>query len=363
MQKDIMQIIKEDAKNIHVLIADDDALMQGLYHRVFDGMFGSLTIKSDGAEAYDYFSNQKGKNIDLIITDNYMPNMDGVELVKKVREKDFNVRIIVMTSEEDYNLINEYMLLGIDAILPKPYNEQMTMQVLHRTLHYISEKKLLEQYIDQLEWMARENVVRKSEELKQRGDQIRVPRITKDKSNQQDVEKENKLVEKYQIRSSVNDMEEVSVETLDILGKERIELFQEQISDYEFALCSVEEGDILGLRMVLIEVLQGIRELVRAINILEVFPIAANAATNLIEFIEKLDNSQLEDTSKRELFIDILVTMLEDFDKWIDLVFISKKTGNIHYFDASFANTCLELEMIFKVNEHKRSDEEILEFF
>ena len=49
--------------------------------------------------------------------------------------------------------------------------------------------------------------------------------------------------------------------------------------------------------------------------------------------------------------------------KWIDLVFISKKTDNIHYFDASFANTCLELEMIFKVNEKKINDEDILEFF
>ena len=55
--------------------------------------------------------------------------------------------------------------------------------------------------------------------------------------------------------------------------------------------------------------------------------------------------------------------MLEDFDKWIDLVFISKKTDNIHYFDASFANTCLELEMIFKSKDNIKYDDDNLEFF
>jgi response regulator of citrate/malate metabolism len=363
MNEKTMRLIKENSKNINVLIAEDDLVMQALYKRIFEGMFGSLIIKNDGLEAHDYIMNNTGKTVDLLIVDNYMPNMDGIELVTKVRAKDYGMRIIVMTQETDYNHLSDYMLCGVDAILPKPYNEDILMTVLNRTLYYLNEKKLLEHYVQQLEWMVQENLARKSEELRQRGDTPRTPKIKKETATALEDKSEPSLIDKYKIRNSTNEMEMVDVDTLDIFGKERIELFHEQISDYEFALCSVEDGDILGLRMALMEVLNGIRDLVTAINILEVFPIAANAASNLIDFIEKLDNSLLEDSAKRELFIDILVTMLEDFSKWIDMVFISKKSENIHYFDASFANTCLELEMIFKVKEEKRRDAEILEFF
>ncbi|MFA6195501.1 MAG: response regulator [Sulfurimonas sp.] len=367
MKNTITQIIKENAKNINLLIAEDDLVMQALYRRLFDGIFSSFTITNNGAEAYEYFCNKKNKPVDLIITDNYMPIMNGMELVQKIRDRDFNVRIIVMTSEEDLNLMKAYMLNGVDAILPKPYNEELTMKVLQRILHYINEKKLLEYYIEQLEAMAKENVARKSEELKNRTQQERIPKLQKsevsDITSTKSTQENKTLVQKYMIRDSIKDMENVDVEHLDIRGKERIDNFREKIADYESLLLSVEKNDIASLRTILTVVLDGIKELIEALDIIGVFPVASRAATHLIYFIENLEDDALKDLNKQELFIDILVTMLEDFDKWIDLVFISKKTDNIHYFDASFANTCLELEMIFKVNEKKINDEDILEFF
>ena len=356
MNNSVVQMIKEDAQHVHILVVDDDLVMQSLYRRLFNGIFATFAVKSNGVEAYQYFLSQNDKPIDLIITDHYMPEMDGMELVQKVREKDFNVRIIVMTSEEDLNLMKSYMINGVDAILPKPYDEALTMKVLQRTLHYINEKKLLEQYVEQLELMAKENVERKSAQLQQRTTQERKPKLIKTPV----INEDENLEQKYMIRGSVKDMENVDVDELDLIGKERIDAFRDTISDYELQLCSLEPNNLPALRLVLKDVLSGIKELVGAINVLGVFPIAANAATNLIKFVENLDDTALQNSNNRELFIDILVTMLEDFDKWIDLVFISKKTDNIHYFDASFANTCLELEMIFKSKDKIKYDDDNL---
>jgi len=364
MKKTILQMIKEDAKNVHVLIAEDDMVMQTLYHRLFDGLFNQFVIANNGVEAYEYFVSQADNPVDLIITDNYMPEMEGMELVQKIREKDFNVRILVMTSETDFNTMKSYMLNGVDAILPKPYDEELTMQVMQRTLHYINEKKLLESYIEQLEAMAKESVARKSAELKQRATQEHVPKLKKNiqESSASTIEQNPVLVDKYQIRNSVQDMENVDVDDLDTIGREKIDTFKENIADYEFALCSVEGGDIPSFRLALDEVLTGLQDLIRALNVLGAFPIAANAAKHLIEFVNTLDDEEFKDSNKRELFVDILLSMLGDFDKWIDTVFISRTAENVHYFDASFANTCLELEMIFKA-EIYNSNEDALEFF
>jgi len=358
MEKNITQMIKEDAKNINILIAEDDLTMQALYRRLFDGLFCNFVMKNNGAEAYEYFCDKKNKSIDLILTDNYMPIMNGMEFVQKIREIDFNVRIIVMTSEEDLNTMRAYMLSGVDAILPKPYNEELTMKVLQRTLHHINEKKLLEHYVEQLELMARENVARKSEAFKKRdATEERVPKLKKNQTQEQTP------VQKYMIRESVNDMENVHVSDLDMIGKDKIYDFREKIADYEFLLCSVDVKNIPSLRSALKIALEGIRELIVALDMMGEFPVASNAAKNLIFFVENLKDEALTSLDKKELFIDILVSMLEDFDKWIELVFISQKTDNIHYFDASFANTCLELEMIFKSDMYDTDDENSLEFF
>lgn len=366
MEKNIAQMIKEDAKGINILIAEDDLTMQALYRRLFAGLFCNFVIKNNGAEAYEYFCDKKNKPVDLILTDNNMPIMGGMELVQKIREIDFNVRIVVITSEEDLNLMRDYILNGVDAILPKPYNEKLTMKVLQRILHYINEKKLLEHYVEQLELMARENVARKSEQLKKRipGEE-RVPKLKKAEvtNAEQPSKQDTTLVQKYMIRESVSNMENADVDDFDIIGRDKMDDFREKIADYEFLLCSVEDEDISALRVALKTVLEGIRELIAGLDMIGEFPVAANAAKNLIFFVENLKDEALLSPDKKELFIDILVTMLEDFDKWIEMVFLSKQTDNIHYFDASFANTCLELEMIFKPQANSVDDENSLEFF
>ncbi len=367
MESNILQMIKEDAKNVNILIAEDDLVMQGLYKRLFKDMFANFTMVNDGAQAYEYFCDEKNPSIDLIITDNYMPNMGGIELVEKIREINFNVRIIVMTSEHDLTAIKKYTLSGVDAILPKPYDEELTMRVLQRTLHYIGENKFLEHYIGQLELMAKENVVRKGEELKNRTLEERSVKMKKAESVQKissesPIDK-NTLIQKYNIRQSIKAMEDVNVEDFDIRGKERMDDFREKLSSYELLLYSIENNDVASLRLVLEIVLEGVKELIDALDMIGIFPVASHAATNLIIFIENLGDEALKDKDKQELFIDILATMLGDFDKWIDLVFISKSTDNIHYFDASFANTCLELEMVFKINKPNTQDEDNLEFF
>lgn len=51
-----------------------------------------------------------------------------------------------------------------------------------------------------------------------------------------------------------------------------------------------------------------------------------------------------------------------DLESWISTIFIHHSTEDIHYFDASFANNCFEIESLLQQKEIESSDDD-LEFF
>jgi YesN/AraC family two-component response regulator len=353
------KIVEEYARDLHALIVEDDLVTQAIYEEYFGDLFGSYKIVSNGVEALEYF-NEKKEKIDLIITDTYMPKMTGLELVKKIREKDFNVKVIVITGETDLNQISSYTLSGVDAIIPKPIDYNTVNNVLHRVLHSVNESKVLDAYTSQLEAMARDNISRKSQELKKKTINQEIKPVTKEKK--QDIS----LVDKYKVRASTTHIkEDIDLDNIDIFNEDKIEAFKEDVSSYEIALMNAPKDNIELLRETLKYVLGGLSSLTAILNGIGAFKIASSAAKNLVDFVANLSDDDLKNIEKNELFVDILITILGDFDKWIDAVFISKTAkNNVNYFDASFANTCLELEMIFKEEKKTHNeDEDALEFF
>lgn len=363
MQRKI-EIIKENTRNMHLLIVDTQNDGISSAEESLGDFFGTTSYKSGLKESYIFFRTQTQKPVDLILIHFNALESGVVEFVRKVREKDPAMQIIVTSSLESCKPLEELLLYGMAAIMKTPYREEELLMVFERVVSQISEKKLLDFYLNQLEIMAKESVARKNEIRKlTKTQESRTPKLALQEKETPKEESKISLVEKYQIRSSVGEMENVDVNELDVFGSEKIQQFRDEIAEYEAALCNVDHKNTGALRGVLHEVLEALRVLVRTINTLGVFPVAQNAAANLIEFVDTLSDAQLQDEDKRELFIDILIAMLADFDTWINLVFIRQNAQNIHYFDASFANTCLELEMIFKEESVKASDEDTLEFF
>jgi len=356
-----LEIIKEDARELNLLILSTSEGLSELNSINYEELFKGFVVKNSPQEAYLYF---RSNAVDMIVIDFDSEQSSAMgEFMRKVRERDSDIQIILMSEESSCRELSELLFYGVGSLLIKPFTKEQELDALHRSVALIHERKLLEFYVNQLEAITKESIARKSAQLKQK----------KSQQNQSDVEQSQKdepiqsdtLVDKYKIRNSVNEMENIDVNELDMLGSERIQHFRENIIEYESKLCSVDHKDTPALRAELHKVLEGLRDLVRTINVLGVFSIASNAAVNLIEFVENLEDSAFEDEEKRELFLDILISMMGDFDRWINLVFIEQTAQNIHYFDASFANTCLELEMIFKdtKSQSHKEDEETLEFF
>jgi len=78
---------------------------------------------SDGKEALDIL---KDNHVDIIITDLTMPNMDGYELIKVLRESQdrSSIPILLLTGKEEERVSREGMAYQPDDFLPKPFTKE-----------------------------------------------------------------------------------------------------------------------------------------------------------------------------------------------------------------------------------------------
>lgn len=100
-----------------IMIVEDDYDMRGLFSAVLTQK-GYKTIGAcDGEEALGILDKT---HIDLIISDVMMPNMDGFELTKNLRESGYTIPILIITAKEKAADKYEGFRLGVDDYMTKP---------------------------------------------------------------------------------------------------------------------------------------------------------------------------------------------------------------------------------------------------
>lgn len=101
-----------------ILIVEDDKSTRILTLARLKPHYTCLTA-CDGEEAIDIFYNQ---HVDLILADVMMPNMDGYELVRTLRDYKHDVPVILLTAKSAFEDKKEGFSSGIDDYLTKPVN-------------------------------------------------------------------------------------------------------------------------------------------------------------------------------------------------------------------------------------------------
>jgi len=86
---------------------------------------------SNGAGILSYLENNE---LDLIITDMRMPVVDGVNLIKAIRDKNYEMDIIVISGYSDYDLLREVLKLNIQDYLLKPYDLNEFIALINKVI-------------------------------------------------------------------------------------------------------------------------------------------------------------------------------------------------------------------------------------
>ncbi len=125
--------------NYKVLIVEDDPMV---------GMINSQFVKKaegfevagmcrNGQEALDFLSSN---TVDLILLDVYMPVMNGLETLKKIRAMKISAEVIMVTAANDTATIEETVHLGVHDYLIKPFTFERFFASLEK---FKSKKQLL----------------------------------------------------------------------------------------------------------------------------------------------------------------------------------------------------------------------------
>lgn len=99
-----------------ILIVEDNKNTQLLTKARLQPYF-EVVCANDGFEAIDIIY---ARHIDLIISDIMMPNMDGFELLSRIRSEGFNTPILLLTAKQTFDDKREAYNLGADDYVTKP---------------------------------------------------------------------------------------------------------------------------------------------------------------------------------------------------------------------------------------------------
>lgn len=114
-----------------ILVIDDEENMLELYSRILGKEGYKVTTALTAEEALDLF---RSKVFDLIIADLALPGMNGVELLKKVKEEDPDIPYILITAYGTVESAVEAMKLGAFDYIPKPFQTEELKIVIKKAL-------------------------------------------------------------------------------------------------------------------------------------------------------------------------------------------------------------------------------------
>ncbi|MEA3373528.1 MAG: response regulator [Campylobacterota bacterium] len=133
--------LTEQTKKLTAMVVEDEAVANELLSSTFKNFFSDVSSAFNGKEALDLYEEKKP---DIIFVDIIMPEMDGIELSRKIREMNPNQIIIVISASNDIQKISESIEIGVNSFIQKPIDTKKIIELLTNVTAMISKKKKVE---------------------------------------------------------------------------------------------------------------------------------------------------------------------------------------------------------------------------
>jgi len=121
-------------KELHILYVEDDDVFRENTYAILEHFFYKIDTAFDGEDAYtkylEHFKLYK-KHYDIVITDITMPRLNGIELTKKIYQRNNQQLLIVISAYDSSEHLLEFVNIGIEYFLVKPFALEKLFDILH----------------------------------------------------------------------------------------------------------------------------------------------------------------------------------------------------------------------------------------
>jgi YesN/AraC family two-component response regulator len=124
---------------ISILYVEDDETIQMVFSNILKRFTKNLYLAQNGEEGLKKFREIQP---DLIITDIQMPKMNGIEMIKNIRNENETIPIIITTAFNDIKYAIEAIKLGVDGFFLKPIDDlKKYLDILEQKANFLMLKK------------------------------------------------------------------------------------------------------------------------------------------------------------------------------------------------------------------------------
>ncbi len=137
---DLVQLT-EETKKLTAMVVEDEVAANEMLSSTFKSFFADVVSAFDGKQALEMAKKVKP---DIIFVDIIMPEMDGIELSRKLREHNANQIIIVISASNDIQKISESIEVGVNSFIQKPIDTKKIIELLKNITSLVKKKKKIE---------------------------------------------------------------------------------------------------------------------------------------------------------------------------------------------------------------------------
>jgi len=145
MIDDLIEVIKS-TKKLKLLYVEDNIDARNSTISILEDFFDDILVAVDGADGLEKF---KHNEVDLIITDINMPKLSGLSMIKKIREMQKDVSVLVFSAYNESDFFIDSIKLGVEGYLLKPIDFKQYYSILIKVVKNVESRKaeiLLKQY-------------------------------------------------------------------------------------------------------------------------------------------------------------------------------------------------------------------------
>ncbi|MBQ3161180.1 MAG: response regulator [Oscillospiraceae bacterium] len=117
----------------NVLVVDDNVILLRTVKEMLDSNY-NVSIATSGEQAFKSISR---KRPDVILLDYEMPEMNGEDVIKQLREDEAtaNIPVLFLTSSANREVVKKLIMLNPDGYMLKPPNKQSMIEHIEEVLH------------------------------------------------------------------------------------------------------------------------------------------------------------------------------------------------------------------------------------